>query len=71
MRVFDASTIDARSRVEKCLAFFDRRFKLTASPCASGLTNTSGGRSATFIVGMRPSSTPARGFPVKPLEKAH
>src|SRR5215218_3760847 len=63
MRVFEASRIDARCRVEKCLARSARRFNMTASSCANGLTNTSGARTTTTsLIVMHPSSPPAGGF---------
>jgi hypothetical protein len=62
MPVFDANRTDARWRVEKCFARFERRFNVTASPCANGRTNTSGGRITTSIIGMRPCSPPTTGF---------
>jgi hypothetical protein len=56
MPVLDANKIDARWRVEKCLARLARRFNATASPCANDLTNTSGGRITTSTIVMRPRS---------------
>ena len=67
----DANKIAARSRVAKCLASLARRLSRRASSCASGLTNTSGGRTTTSLIAMRPHSPPPATFPVKPSEKGH
>src|SRR3954469_9345535 len=58
----DASRIAARCRVATCLALLARLFSATASSCASGLTNTSGGRITTSTVEMRPHSPPTADF---------
>ena len=70
--VLEAKMIAARWRVDWCLACLDIRFSCTASPWARGLTNTSGGRIATSVVGvMRPSSPVGGSFRSKRLEKGH
>jgi hypothetical protein len=61
MRVFDASRIAARCRVDWCFACFDIRFNLSASPCANGRTNTSGGRITTSGLGSMRPCTPTTG----------
>src|SRR3954451_5158594 len=60
--VADANKIIARTRVERCLAVVESRFSRWASCPDSGRTNTSGGRTTTSTIAMRPHPPPQRHF---------
>src|SRR3954454_16708507 len=60
--VADANKIIARTRVQRCLAPVESRFSRWASCADSGRTNTSGGRTTTSTIAIRPHSPPQRRF---------
>jgi hypothetical protein len=60
--VAEASKIIARTRVERCLALIESRLSRRASCGDNDRTNTSGGRTTTSLIAMRPHSPPRRRF---------